>query len=233
MYHKSMNEQENFEQATTPVTKLDNGTIPVQATIVQTTPQPIQAVVPHAPTAITRYATVLDAIQPYIFGTTKGDYLILRIAGIEPEDAIQVLGTNKTYIVGVKNREATYQEILDELPQLTQRFGAEARMLRIAIMDSYMVESAIKVFKDILKGELMKDGAWTFAGKIATLRMPLVAFAEKSSSKLSEVLAQLERKADSLEITQRIKLSINQPDDSGKEMVAPQGGGIVEGTIIE
>ena len=163
--------------------------------------------------------TVLDAIKPFVADDNhKGTFLILRIAGLEQATALRLVRRKYRSVIHWRATDEDFKRVDEQVPALTQRFGGEARVLRTALLDISIVEAGIGVFKRILTKQLLTDGMWAYATKMAGLRMPMMGAQQ-------EVGSPWERLANSIKTTmaQRELVVIDQPNGtrsvSAKEVV--------------
>jgi len=75
-----------------------------------------------------------------------------------------------------------FKRVEEQIPVLTQRFGGEARVIRTALLDISIVETGIGIFKRILSKQPITDGMWSYAVKMAGLRVPMMGAQQSSSS---------------------------------------------------
>lgn len=162
--------------------------------------------------AVITPATVLEAIVPFEPDDNhKGTFLVLRIAGADSRTALKLI---KRKYRSWQNWRATDEDFfrLDEqVPALQTRFGGEARVMRTAMLDISIVEAAIIIFSKIIANEKVNSDMWTYATKLAGLRVPLMLAKEEAGNPW-------EKLANSIQNTllQR-ELSVKEINEHGTE----------------
>ncbi len=134
-------------------------------------------------------STLIDAIRPFEADDGhKGTYIVLRIAKMDKPMALKLV---KRKYRSWQNWRATDEDFyrLDEaLPYLQEKFGGEARVLRTALLDISIIETGIMVFQRIMSKLPVSSDMWTYATRMAGLRLPVMG-AEKGESNPWERLA--------------------------------------------
>lgn len=151
---------------------------------------------------------VLEAIQPFMADDNhKGTFLVMRIAGLEQTTALRIIRRKYRSLQNWRATDEDFKRIDDEIPVLVPRFGGEARVIRTALLDISIVEAGIGIFKQILNKQSITDGQWSYAVKMAGLRVPMMGAQQESASPW-------ERLANSIKNTlaQREMTVIQEPD---------------------
>lgn len=152
--------------------------------------------------------SVLEAILPFQADDShKGTFLILRIAGLEQSVALRQINRKYRSIQNWRSTDEDFKRVDEQIPILTQKFGGEARVIRTALLDISIVETGISIFRRILNKQAITDGMWSYAVKMAGLRVPVMGAQQESSSPW-------ERLANSIKSTlaQREMTVIQEPD---------------------
>jgi hypothetical protein len=175
-------------------------------------------------TAIIAAPTVLVAITPFEpDDNQKGTFLVLRIAGADNRSALKVI--NRKYR-SWQNWRATDEDFLrldDQIPALQTRFGGEARVLRTAMLDISIIEAGIIIFSKIIADpKKVSSDMFSYATKLAGLRVPLMRAMEESESPWEKLANQIKNT-----ISQR-ELSVRETDEHGTERLVTAKETIVQ-----
>jgi len=152
--------------------------------------------------------SIIDILQPFQADDGhKGTFLILRIAGLEQRTALRLVNRKFRSWQNWRATDENFKLIDDAIPALTQRFGGEARVIRTALLDISIVETGISIFRRILYKQPITEGQWSYAVKMAGLRVPMMRAQQESGSPW-------ERLANSIKSTlaQREMTLIQEPD---------------------
>lgn len=165
--------------------------------------------------------SVLEAIHPFQADDShKGTFLLLRIAGLEQGMALRLVRRKYRSWQNWRATDEDFRRLEEQIPALAQRFGGEARVVRTALLDISIVETGISIFKQILNQKQITDGQWTYAVKMAGLRVPMMGVNQNTGSPW-------ERLANSIKNTLNQKeLIYSQAPDGTKSITAKE-------TIIE
>lgn len=127
--------------------------------------------------------TVLEAIQPFQADDGhKGTLLVLRIAGMEQSTALRLINRKYRSVQNWRSTDEDFRRLDDMVPTMALQFGGEARVLRTALLDISIIEAGILMFKRILSKQPMTDGMWTYATKMAGLRVPVMGAHQEVTS---------------------------------------------------
>lgn len=127
--------------------------------------------------------TVLEIIQPFQADDGhKGTFLILRIAGLGQGLALRLINRKYRTWQNWHSTDEDFRRIDDEVPVLIPRFGGEARVIRTALLDISIVEAGIGIFRRILNKQAITDGMWSYAVKMAGLRVPMMGAQQETGS---------------------------------------------------
>ena len=166
-----------------------------------------------APSATTA-SNLLEALQPFLpDDSCKGTYLLLRIAGVEESTALRISHHKARTLKGWRSTDVHFRTLDNAISILAQRFGGEARVIRSALLDIYIIETGISIFRKITNDQPVTDHMWSYATKLAGLRIPLMdARTEAGDS--------WQRLADSVRNTlaQR-EITVTQDWGDGKESI--------------
>lgn len=133
--------------------------------------------------------TVLDVLWPFQADDGhKGTFLIMRIAGLERSTALRIVKRKYRSWQNWCATDPDFARIDAQLPALNQKYGGEARVVRTALLDISIIETGIHVFKKILNSQPVTSDMWSYAVKLAGLRIPMMG-AEKQSGSPWERLA--------------------------------------------
>lgn len=133
--------------------------------------------------------SVLEIIQPFQADDGhKGTFLILRIAGLGQGLALRLINRKYRSWQNWRATDEDFKRIEEQISDLTQQFGGEARVIRTALLDISIVEAGIGIFKKILTKQPVKDGEYAYAVKLAGLRVPMMG-AERDTGSPWERLA--------------------------------------------
>ena len=126
---------------------------------------------------------VLEAIRPFQADDGhKGSFLVLRIAGLGQGTALRIINRKYRSWQNWRSTDDDFRRIDEALPGYHERFGGEARVLRTALLDISIIEAGIGVFKRILNKQPVSSDMWTYATRLAGLRVPMMIAADKSGS---------------------------------------------------
>ncbi len=143
----------------------------------------------------TQSSNILEAIRPFIADDgLMGTYLVLRIAGLDKTSALKNVGRKYRTWQNWRTIDPDFRRLDDMVPQLTNVYANQARIIRASLLDASIVETGIKVFRDILNGTQIADGAWSYAAKMAAMRVPVMFVGgpgESSWEKLSKAIGPL------------------------------------------
>jgi len=157
--------------------------------------------------------SVLEAVAPYQMDDChKGTFLVLRISGMDQPTALRLIDRKKRAWQDWRSLDEYFRDVDDRIPQYQKRFGGEARVLRMAMLDSSIIETGIAVFQKILRKEPVSSDMWSYVTKLAGLRVPVMG----SSAKEEE--NQWERLANTISNTIKIKeLTVKSVQADGTE----------------
>lgn len=126
---------------------------------------------------------VLEAIWPFQADDGhKGSFLIMRIAGLEQGTVLRIVKRKYRSLQNWRATDPNFARLESAIPALSQRFGGEARVVRTALLDISIVETGIHIFRKILGQQPVSSDMWTYAVKLAGLRMPMMGAATESGS---------------------------------------------------
>ncbi len=126
---------------------------------------------------------VLEAIRPFQADDGhKGSFLVLRIAGLGQGTALRIINRKYRSWQNWRATDEDFKRIDEELPVYHEKFGGEARVLRTALLDISIIEAGIGVFKRILNKQQISSDMWTYATRLAGLRVPMMVAAGQSDS---------------------------------------------------
>ncbi len=162
-------------------------------------------------------ADVLEAILPFQADDGhKGSFLILRIAGLEQGTALRIVNRKYRSWQNWRATDEDFRRVEEQISVLAQTFGGEARVVRTALLDISIVEAGIGIFRRILSKQPLTDGQWSYAVKMAGLRVPMMGAKEQSSSPW-------ERLANSIKTTlSQRELTVVQEPDGTKSVTAKE-----------
>ena len=133
--------------------------------------------------------SLVEAIKPYEADDChKGTFLVLRVAGMAVGEAVKVVDRKVRGWQNWRSMDERFRELDDQIPLFQKKFGGEARILRTAMLDIHIIEAGNYVLKRIIRKERISDAEWTYAVKMAGLRIPLMGAKEESGNPW-EVLA--------------------------------------------
>jgi hypothetical protein len=161
--------------------------------------------------------SVLEAIRPFQADDGhKGSFLILRIAGLEQGMALRIVRRKYRSYMNWRSTDPYFKRVDDVVPTLAHAFGGEARVIRTALLDISIIETGISVFKKILRQEPITEGMWSYAVRMAGLRVPMM----KEPGELSNPW---ERLANSIKNTMaQRELTVMQEPDGTKSVTAKE-----------
>jgi len=137
---------------------------------------------PQAELATTS-ANVLEALKPFSPDDGhKGTFLVMRIAGLEQGTALRLVNRKYRTYLEWKATDPYFKAIDEALPDLAPKFGGEARVIRTALLDISIIETGVSIFRRILRKEPISEGMWSYAVKMAGLRVPMMGRQESSGS---------------------------------------------------
>jgi len=120
-------------------------------------------------------SNVLEAIEPFTADDGhKGTFLVLRIAGLEQGSALRIISRKYRSWQNWRSTDEDFKRVDEQIPALTRLFGGEARVLRTALLDISIIEAGVGIFKRILSKQAMTEGQWSYAVKMAGLRVPMM-----------------------------------------------------------
>ena len=152
--------------------------------------------------------SVLEVIRPFRADDGhKGTFLILRIAGLEQSLALRLVNRKYRSLQNWCATDEDFKLIEGQIEVFAQKFGGEARVIRTALLDISVVETGISIFRRILSKQPITDGMWSYAVKMAGLRVPMMGAQHETESPW-------ERLANSIKTTlsQRELTVIQNPD---------------------
>ena len=118
---------------------------------------------------------VLGAIKPFTPDDGhKGTFLVMRIAGLEQGTALKLVNRKYRTYLEWKATDPYFKAIDEQVPELIPRFGGEARVIRTALLDISIIETGISIFRKILHKEPITEGMWSYAVKMAGIRVPMM-----------------------------------------------------------
>ena len=118
---------------------------------------------------------VLEAIKPFSPDDGhKGTFLVMRIAGLEQGTALKLVNRKYRTYLEWKATDPYFKVIDEQVPELIPRFGGEARVIRTALLDISIIETGISIFRKILHKETITEGMWSYAVKMAGIRVPMM-----------------------------------------------------------
>ena len=127
--------------------------------------------------------SILEAIKPFTADDGhKGSFLILRAAGVEQGMALRIINRKYRSWQNWRATDEDFRRVDEAIPVLSQRFGGEARVVRTALLDISIIETGINIFRKILNKQPLTDGMWSYAVKMAGLRVPMMGAKESSGS---------------------------------------------------
>jgi hypothetical protein len=158
--------------------------------------------------------TVIEAIVPFEPDDNhKGTFLVLRIAGADNKSALRMVNRKYRSWQNWRSTDEDFLRIDDSIPVLQVRFGGEARVLRTAMLDISIIEAGIIVFGKIISGKPVNSDMWSYATKLAGLRVPLMTAKEDSESPWEKLANQIRN------TTLQRELSVKQIDEHGTERI--------------
>ena len=161
------------------------------------------------PTQVTM--TVLDAIKPFQADDGhKGTFIILRVAGVDKALALRLINRKVRSWKNWRSTDEDFYRLDEQVPELADKFGGEARVVRTALLDISIIETGIFVFKKILTDEKVGSDMWTYVTKLAGIRIPMMRAKEESTSPW-------ERLANSIKNTMNRELTVREVDVYGVE----------------
>jgi hypothetical protein len=117
--------------------------------------------------------TILQVLHPFSpMDGHKGTYLMLLIAGVSPTAAQKLVKRKYRCIQEWRLRDADFQRIESNMEIMSPQYSNQARVLRAAMLDAGVVETANLVITKYLSGEQLTDGEWQLLTKVVQLRMP-------------------------------------------------------------
>lgn len=132
---------------------------------------------------------VFEALWPFQADDGhKGSFLVMRIAGLEQGTALKIIKRKYRSWQNWKATDPEFARIDNQLPALHQKFGGEARVIRTALLDISIIETGVHIFRKILGNQPVTSDMWSYATKLAGLRVPMMG-AEKQSGSPWERLA--------------------------------------------
>ena len=156
--------------------------------------------------------TVLDALKPFAPDDgLKGTFLVLRVAGMGQGLALKSIKRKYRSWVYWRATDTDFFRLDEAIPNMAERFGGEARLLRTALLDISMIEIGNFISKRIFSEESVSSDMWAYLSKLLGLRVPLMGATQDSGNAW-------ERLANSIKgtIAQR-ELSVTETDMYGAE----------------
>ena len=118
---------------------------------------------------------IIEALRPFSPDDGhKGTFLVMRVAGLEQRTALRLVNRRYRTYLEWKATDPYFKSIDSQIPDLISRFGGEARVIRTALLDIEIIETGISIFRKILHKEPVTEGMWSYAVKMAGLRMPMM-----------------------------------------------------------
>ena len=126
-------------------------------------------------------ANVLEAISPFIADDGhKGTFLVLRVSGMEQGTALRVINRKYRSWQHWRTTDENFNRVDAQIPVLNAKFAGEARVLRTAMLDTAIIEAGLGIFTKILTGKHVSPDMWTYATKLAGIRMPAMGAVSES-----------------------------------------------------
>jgi len=127
--------------------------------------------------------TLVEMIRPFEADDNhKGTFLVLRVSGADNKTALKLINRKYRSWQHWRSTDEDFLRLDDSVPQLQERFGGQARILRTAMLDISIIEAGIIVFNKIISQKPVSSDMWAYATKLAGLRLPMMLAKEESGS---------------------------------------------------
>jgi hypothetical protein len=182
-----------------------------------------QAIIERPTTEVAQVPTsVLEAMKPFDPNDgTKGTFLVMRIAGLEQGTALKLVNRKYRTYLEWKSSDPYFKALDEQLPDLTAKFGGEARVIRTALLDIEIIESGIMIFRKILKKEPMSDGMWSYAVKMAGIRLPMMLSKSEAGSPWERLANSIKSTLEQRDITVREELDGSRSIMASETIIRP------------
>ena len=168
---------------------------------------------------------VIEALSPFRPDDGhKGTFLLLRIAGLEQATALRLIQRKTRTLNEWRIVDADFARIDNMVSILSKRFGGEARVMRTALLDVSIVEAGIIIFRKVLTKQKMTEGEWTYATRMAGLRVPMMGAREEAGSpweRLANAIKTTLGQAEPIGV-QRVALTMIEQPDGTKSVIAEE-----------
>ena len=119
--------------------------------------------------------SIMEVLRPFTPDDAhKGTFLVMRIAGLGQGTALKLVNRKYRTYLEWKATDPYFKAIDEQVPELIPRFGGEARVIRTALLDISIIETGISIFRKILHKEPITEGMWSYAVKMAGIRVPMM-----------------------------------------------------------
>ena len=168
---------------------------------------------------------VIEALSPFRPDDGhKGTFLLLRVAGLEQATALRLIQRKTRTLNEWRIVDADFARIDNTVSIISERFGGEARVMRTALLDVSIVEAGIIIFRKVLSKQKMSEGEWTYATRMAGLRVPMMGAREEAGSPWERLANAIKTTLGQSELTgvQQRALTVTQQLDGTQSIVAKE-----------